>query len=211
MQLWQLPVVNRLVSWNRLRVGGAVPAFAGGTLVGLLLISIALPWLLTWGQQREFVAAACVMFGAGLLVSRVLRFGENAPVTYWALAACAWAMLQPVCLFGLTSCLSLLSAETVESVIVRSLVALACATPIWLIAAVCFARVVDLSCPHSVARGCTFESASIAACLGIACGLGANALLLVPLMGVWLATVGALGITAVFGRGWERPSWSGPP
>ena len=197
MQLGQLPVVNRLVSWNRVGFGAAIPALAGGTLVGLLLISITLPWLLTWGWQREFIAAACVIFGTGLLVSRALRLGENAPVTYWVGAACVWAMLQPACLFGLTSCLRLLPVSSVESLVVRSLIALACAAPVWLVAAVCFARVVDLSCQCSVARGCTFESASIAACLGIAGGLGANALLLVPLMGVWLVAVVALGVTVV--------------
>ncbi len=197
MQLGQLPVVNRLVSWNRLRFGAAIPALAGGTLVGLLLISITLPWLLTWGWQREFIAAACVMFGAGLLVSRAFRFGENAPVTSWAGAACVWAILQPACLFGLTSCLSLLPVTSVESLVTRSLIALACAAPIWLVAAVCFARVVDLSCQRSVARGCTFESASVAACCGVACGLGANALLFVPLMGVWFMAAGAIGVTAV--------------
>ncbi len=197
MQLGQLPVVNRLVSWNRLRFGAAIPALAGGTLVGLLLISITLPWLLTWGWQREFIAAACVMFGAGLLVSRAFRFGENAPVTSWAGAACVWAILQPACLFGLTSCLSLLPVTSVESLVVRSLIALACAAPVWLVAAVCFARVVDLSCQRSVTRGCTFESASVAACFGIAAGLGANALLLVPLMGVWFATVVAFTVTVV--------------
>ena len=197
MQLGQLPVVNRLVSWNRLRVGGAVPAFVGGTLVGLLLISIAFPWLLTWGQQREFIAAACVMFGAGLLVSRVLRFGENAPATYWSGAACVWAMLQPMCLFGLTSCLSLLPITAIESVIVRSLVALACAAPIWLVAAVCFARVVDASCHRSAQRGCSPEMAAFATCMGLGCGLGANALFLVPLMGVWLVAAVALCVTVV--------------
>ena len=197
MQLGQLPVVNRLVSWSRVRFGAAIPALAGGTLVGLLLISIALPWLLTWGWQREFMAAACVMFSTGLLVSRALRLGENAPVTYWAGAACIWSMLQPACLFGLTSCLSVLPVTSVESLVVRPLIALACAAPVWLVAAVCLARVVDLSCRRSVANGGSFESASVAACCGIACGLGANALLLVPLLGVWLVALVAFSITAV--------------
>ena len=71
-----------LTEWVRhraasLRCGQALPAFAAGALVGLLIVSTALPWLLTWGHQREFLSAACLMCGVGLLASRSIRFGRD--------------------------------------------------------------------------------------------------------------------------------------
>ena len=197
MQLGQLPIVKRHLIWTRLSELGAIPAFTGGLLVGLLLISTTLPWLLTWGQQREFLASACVMFGVGLLIARVSRFGEYARAAYWAGAASIGVLLIPAALFGLTSSISLVPVVTLESFATRTLLALVCAAPIWIVAAFCLARVIETSCRRSFERGCSPEFAAFAACLGIGCGLGANALLLVPMVGAWLVALGALCVTVV--------------
>ncbi|MBC8114236.1 MAG: hypothetical protein H7062_07660, partial [Candidatus Saccharimonas sp.] len=162
---------------SRLR-GPSLPAFAGGVLVGLLIVSTTLPWLLTWGDQREFISAACLMCGAGLLASRSIRFGREFQWSHLAGAACLWAMLQPVVLLGLTSSLSFVPVTTLESVAARSLIALLFAAPVWFLAAVGWVRVVEAGVGRSLERGASLPGTSFAACLGLGCGLAANAFLL---------------------------------
>ena len=185
-------VRHRAVSFGR---GPSLPAFAAGMLVGLLVVSTALPWLLTWGHQREFVAAACLMVGVGLLAGRSIRIGRDLHWSRWAGATCGWTLLQPVLLFVLTSSLNFVPITALESVVARSVIALLLAAPIWIVAAVCWVRVVESGTDRSLARGGTPHATSMAACIGIGCGLALNAFLLSSLCGVWLAA--AVGLVAV--------------
>ncbi|MEK6261909.1 MAG: hypothetical protein AABP62_25200, partial [Planctomycetota bacterium] len=199
-----------LTEWVRLRAtsrlrGPALPAFAGGVLVGLLIVSTALPWLLTWGHQREFISAACLMCGGGLLASRSIRFGREFQWSHLAGAACLWAMLQPVVLLGLTSSLSFVPVTTLESVAARSLIALLFAAPVWFLAVVGWVRVVEAGVGRSLERGSSLSGTSFAACLGLGCGLAANAFLLSIVCGVWLASAVAL-IATVSCWWWSRRS-----
>ena len=194
MQFGQLPWEWVRSGWARLRRKQSIPAFAGGALIGLLVVSTALPWLLTWGQQSEFVSAACLMTGAGLFASRSITFGRDWHWSRLAGAACGWALLQPVVLFGLTSSLSFMPVGWLESVAVRSLLALTFAAPVWFIAAIGWVRVVEASTARSLARGCSPRVTSFATCLGIGGGLATNAFLLSILSGVWLAS--AIGLLA---------------
>ena len=194
MQFGQLPRKWVRNGWTRLRHNPSIPAFAGGALVGLLIVSTALPWLLTWGQQREFVSAACLMVGVGLLASRSITFGRDLHWSRLAGVACAWVLLQPVVLFVLTSSLNFLPISWLESVVARWLIALAFASPVWFITALCWVRVVEACASRSLARGGSPQVTSCAVCLGIACGLATNAFLLSILSGVWLAS--AIGLLA---------------
>ena len=198
-----------LTEWVRhratsLRCGQALPAFAGGSLVGLLIVSTALPWLLTWGQQREFLSAACLMCGVGLLAGRSIRFGRGLHWSQLAGAACVWAMLQPVVFLGLTSSLHFLPVTMLESVAARSLIALLFAVPVWFVAAVGWVRVAEAGRDRSFARGSSRHETSFAICLGLACGLATNAFLLSILCGTWLAAV--VGLVATLAGWWRSRS-----
>ncbi len=195
-----------LTEWVRQRAtkihrSPSLPAFAAGLLVGLLIVSTALPWLLTWGPQREFVAAACLMAAAGLLASRSIPFGRELHWNRLAGAACGWALLQPAVLTGLTSSLSFVPLTRLESVAARMLLALLLAAPVWLMAGVCWMRVVEAGIGRSRARGGSPEGTSLAMCLGIGSGIALNAFLLSILCGVWLAA--AIGLFATVVCGWR--------
>ena len=194
MQIGQLLTERVRHRATKLLGGQSLPAFAGGVLVGLLIVSTALPWLLTWGHQREFISAACLMCGAGLLASRSIRFGRDFHWCHQAGAACGWALLQPVMLFGLTSSLNFVPVTLLESVAARSLMALLFAVPVWFVATVGWVRVVEAGLSRSFARGGSPQGTSFAVCLGLGCGLALNAFLLSILCGVWLAS--AVGLVA---------------
>ena len=194
MQFGQLP--REWVRNGRARLGRnpSNPALAGGALVGLLIVSTALPWLLTWGQQREFVSAACLMVGAGLLANRSITFGRGWHWSLLAGAASGWALLQPAILFCLTSVLGFMPVAWLEPVMARWLIALAFAAPVWFIATLCWVRVVEASTAQSLTRGCSPHVTAFATCIGIGSGLATNAFLLSILSGVWLAS--AIGLLA---------------
>ncbi len=195
-----------LTEWVRHRAarigrGPSLPAFAAGVLVGLLVVSTALPWLLTWGDQREFVTAASLTVAVGLLAGRSIRFGRDHHWSRLAGAACGWTLFQPVLLFVMTSSLSLVPVTVLESTVVRSAVALLLAAPVWIVAAVVWVRVVEAGTSRSLARGGVPNATGTAVCLGIASGLALNAFLLSVLCGVWLAA--AIGLVAVAGCWWR--------
>ena len=208
MQFGQLPREWVRSGWWKLRCNPSIPAFAGGALIGLLIVSTALPWLLTWGQQREFVSAACLMVGMGLLASRSITFGHDWHWSRLAGAACSLALFQPVVLFCLTSSLNLVPVVWLESFATKSFIAIAFAVPIWFIAALCWTRMVEACTNHSLMRGCSPHATLSSVCLGLSCGIATNAFFLSVLCGVWwasaiglIATVACWGLMFRFGVG----------
>ena len=198
----QKSIMSRMRCWPaRAASDQFIAAFVGGSLVGLLTASLALHWILTWGHDSEFVSAGYLLFGVGLFVGRITTIGRDWHWSQLAVLACCWGLLQPVILHGLTTSLSLLSVSLLESAVLRSMLAIVCASTTWVFTGLCVSRIVD-----SAGRDARFSGKSLAPIttsvfLGIGFGLALNTFALAPVFGIWWAMV--IGLIVSLACWWQ--------
>ncbi|MBM4075341.1 MAG: hypothetical protein FJ267_06835, partial [Planctomycetes bacterium] len=186
--------------------------FTSAALVGVLLVSSGIPWLLTWGAHPEFAVAALVMSVLGLILSRTSTIGQRLSWPVLSVAACGWVLLQPVVLHVLTQSLRQISYESLESTRSRFLLAQLAAVPVWCVSSFLWSRLIQ-SCyrfsqagPSSSSRPTvvdpenlqleihsdSFREAIPAVASGLGAGIFLNAFVLSVFWGVSLASLFSL-------------------